>query len=119
MSVLHVGKMFRAFRYSMAGFAVLMKARSARQEAAFAVVVAVVFFAIGARLVEFLIAFALFALVLCVETLNTAIEITADKVSPERSDYARDTKDLGSFAVFCVLLIWGGYVIWIVVQNTF
>ena len=117
MSGLQLGKMFKAFWFSMAGFGVLMKTRAARQETAFAVIVAVIFFLIDASLVNFLVALALFLMVLCVEAINTAIEMNADKVSPERSDYARDTKDLGSFAVFCILLIWGGYVLWVIVQK--
>jgi diacylglycerol kinase (ATP) len=41
---------------------------------------------------------------LAVEALNTAIEITLDKISTELSTATRAAKDLGSMAVFCLLL---------------
>ena len=76
-----------------------------------------IFALISARLAEYLTFIAVFLLVLCAEAVNTAIELNADKISPEQSDYARDTKDLGSFAVLCVLLVWLGYFVWVVAKN--
>ncbi|MEO7200390.1 MAG: diacylglycerol kinase [Dokdonella sp.] len=50
-------------------------------------------------------------LVLSAETLNSAIEAVVDKVSPEFHELAGRAKDLGSAAVFIlminVLLCWG------------
>lgn len=40
---------------------------------------------------------------IAVEALNTAIECIVDRVSPEWSEFARDAKDLGSFAVACLI----------------
>lgn len=37
------------------------------------------------------------------EALNTAVELVVDRVSPEVSVFARDAKDLGSFAVLCLV----------------
>lgn len=58
-------------------------------------------------------------LLLSVEILNTAIEKMCDHVTPDWHDAIRYIKDLGSAAVFCMLvltaLIWGG----VVVQNLF
>ncbi len=39
------------------------------------------------------------------EALNTAVELIVDRVSPEFSAFAGQAKDLGSFAVFCLLLV--------------
>ena len=53
----------------------------------------------------------LFALVLAVEALNTAVEELTDRLSPEWSCMARDAKDLGSLAVGLMLLVWSGFVL--------
>ena len=44
--------------------------------------------------------------VLAVELLNTAIEAVVDLVSPGYHPLAKQAKDLGSAAVFCLLLAW-------------
>jgi diacylglycerol kinase (ATP) len=60
----------------------------------------------------FLIQFVLFCLLVAVEALNTAIEMIVDRISPEYSRFAKDTKDLGSFAVFALLIANGATAIW-------
>lgn len=52
----------------------------------------------------------LFLLLFATEALNTAIEETIDHISLQTSDRARNAKDLGSFAVFCMLLTVATYV---------
>ncbi len=51
----------------------------------------------------------LFAVII-VELLNTAIEITVDRISSERHQLSKEAKDVGSAAVFlammCVVFIW-------------
>ncbi|MAA74515.1 MAG: diacylglycerol kinase [Salinisphaeraceae bacterium] len=56
----------------------------------------------------------LFLLLAAVESLNTAIERIVDRVSPEVSDMARQSKDMGSFAVFCLLCANIGFFAWAV-----
>lgn len=46
----------------------------------------------------------LFLIMLAVEALNTAIEVIIDRVSPEISPAGKKAKDLGSFAVFCMII---------------
>ena len=46
----------------------------------------------------------LFFILLAVEALNTAIEVIIDRVSPEISQAGKRAKDLGSFAVFCIIM---------------
>jgi len=46
---------------------------------------------------------------LAVEALNTAVETIVDEISPQRSQFARRAKDLGSAAVFFMLTAAGLY----------
>ncbi len=112
-----VAHVFAAFRYSMAGLKVLLNEEAARLEVAFFVIAAVLFFLTGASLGQYAILVALLIVLLCIEALNTAIELIVDKTSPERSDYAKQTKDLGSFAVFCGLTLFCGYSAWVIIAG--
>ncbi|NTD87748.1 diacylglycerol kinase [Agrobacterium tumefaciens] len=107
---------FAAARYSAGG------AKRAWQEAAFRhevlafAVLLVIYFLLAAPLETYGIAIGLFLLTIAVEALNTAIEEIVDRISPEFSTTARDAKDLGSFAVFCLLSLNGlllGYSLWV------
>lgn len=53
------------------------------------------------------------ALALVVELLNSAIENTVDRISPELHPLAKKAKDLGSAAQcamqICILLVWGSF----------
>ena len=49
---------------------------------------------------------------LTVEALNTAIEVIVDHLSPEWSEFGKQAKDVGSAAVFLMILI---NVIWFIV----
>jgi diacylglycerol kinase (ATP) len=44
-------------------------------------------------------------LVICVELLNTGLEKLADHVTPEWNDQIGFVKDIGSAAVFCMLVL--------------
>ena len=99
-----------AARYSAAGLRRLWGETAARLEFAGAGAVALAFALRGAEVWHWLVAAALFALVLAVEALNTAIEVLTDRLSPEWSVTARDAKDLGSLAVGLMLLVAGGFV---------
>jgi diacylglycerol kinase (ATP) len=104
-----------ATRYSLAGLRRLWRETAARLECAGAAVVAIGFLLRGAEVWHWLLAAALFALVLAIEALNTAIEVLTDRLSPEWSEMARDAKDLGSLAVGLMLLVWGGFVLAVLV----
>ena len=54
---------------------------------------------IGSYATQITLALVLFA----VEALNTAIEVLVDRISPDYAEFAGHAKDLGSFAVFCLL----------------
>ena len=98
-----VAHMFAATGYSMAGFRRLLGETAFRQEIAFLAALGIAFTIFGVGALGWAVALVLFALLAATEALNTAIEEVVDRVSPERSEFARHAKDLGSFAVFCLL----------------
>lgn len=109
--------LFAAQRYSYGGFLRLLREAAFRHELlAFAAAV-LLFLAIDAGLLRTLILIALFLFVLALEALNTAIEELVDRVSPEYSLTGRHAKDLGSFAVFCGLVICGIFVLYTLVEK--
>jgi len=107
-----------AFGYSMAGLRVLLREEAARLELVAFVIFSAAFAMLGASITQFIILLALLIFVLCVEALNTAIELIVDRVSPEISPFGKDTKDIGSFAVFCALVLFGGYGGWVVLSHS-
>jgi diacylglycerol kinase (ATP) len=109
-----LGHVFAATRYSLSGVKRLWQETAFRHESlAFALVLGL--FAIsGAPQWGYVGAALLFLLTAAIEALNTAIEEMTDHASPEYSKMAKHAKDLGSFAVFCLLLangIWAAYVL--------
>jgi diacylglycerol kinase (ATP) len=85
--------LFAAGQYSAQGFKRLIKEAAFRHE---------------------ILAFVAGLLMFCVEALNTAIEELVDRISPEISTVGRNAKDLGSFAVFCLITanaVFTGYVV--------
>ena len=109
-----VAHVWGAFLYSMAGFRFLMEQRAARLQFGMALIAVVIFLLSGVSLFHWVIMGALLLTGLCVEALNTAIELIVDRTSPEISDYAMHAKDLGSFAVFCTMVVFWGHVGWAV-----
>lgn len=111
--------LFAAARYSCQGLERLWKEAAFRHEVlAFGAGLMIMGLA-GAPLPHYLIFSVLMLLLFCVEALNTAIEEIVDRVSPEFSSAARNAKDLGSFAVFCLLLANGGFVLYSLVSTLF
>lgn len=68
----------------------------------------------GAKPWHYLVLVVLGLILIAVEALNTAIEEVIDRISPEFSEVARNAKDLGSFAVSCLLLANLLFVGWVV-----
>lgn len=66
---------------------------------------------LGRGIGDFVILLVLFCILMSVETLNTAIERIVDRESPEISEFAKNTKDLGSTAVFFLLLAAGVFLL--------
>jgi len=86
-----------------------MREMAARIEFGMLVIVLGILALVGADLRHWIILTSLFLILIAVEALNTAIEAIVDRLSPERSDFARDAKDLASAGVFLTVLAIGVY----------
>ncbi|MDP3523948.1 MAG: diacylglycerol kinase [Hoeflea sp.] len=109
-----LGHVVAATRYSLAGVRRLWRETAFRHETlAFALIIGV-FVVAGAPMWGCVGAILLYLLTASIESLNTAVEELTDHVSPGYSKMAEHAKDLGSFAVFCLLLangVWAAYVL--------
>lgn len=94
---------------SFAGFKRLLREAAFRQELLLAAIVFGVFALLGAPAQSFGIQAVLFLVLVAVEALNTAVEVLVDRISPGFAVFAAQAKDLGSFAVFCLLCANGGF----------
>ncbi|MEZ5686647.1 MAG: diacylglycerol kinase [Paracoccaceae bacterium] len=93
--------------YSASGLARLWKETAFRHQVLAAALLLPVYVAAHARPLE-IVLFVLLALIgFAFEAINTAIEEVVDRVSPERSDMAKNAKDLGSLSVAFILLAHG------------
>ena len=98
--------------YSLDGLRFLLKNEmAARLEVYLFLAGTLILFLMGASLRVFLITTLLFLMLIAVEALNTAIEVIIDKISPHISKTGKHAKDLGSFAVMCLLIVNGIYFI--------
>ncbi|MHA7968755.1 diacylglycerol kinase [Rhizobium terricola] len=104
-----VAHFFAAGRYSFQGFRRLIGESAFRHELLALAAGLALFAFVGASLAEYLGFVVLMLVLFCVEALNTAIEELVDRISPEISTVGRNAKDLGSFAVFCLLVANGLY----------
>lgn len=106
-----------ATRYSMQGLRRLWREEAFRHEVIAFVAGLVLFAAVGAALTDYLVYLILMLVLFSVESLNTAIEELVDRISPEISTVGRHAKDLGSFAVFCLLCANGFFALYVVVRS--
>lgn len=101
-----------ACRWSASGVAILFRGEmAARMELAAGLVAFAWILFLGRSLAEIGVFLMLAFATLSVEALNTAIEEIVNRVSPERSEFARRAKDLGSAAVMFMLIATGLYVL--------
>ncbi len=95
-----------ATKYSLAGFKFLVGSELAARMELYLFILAVgIYLWMGVPWIHFVIAGGLLFLTLAVEALNTAVEVIIDRVSPEISETGKRAKDLGSFAVMCLLFM--------------
>lgn len=95
-----------ATKYSLAGFKFLVRSElAARMELYVFIMVAALYLWLGADWIHFIIAGGLLFLILAIEALNTAVEVIIDRISPEISETGKRAKDLGSFAVMCLIFM--------------
>lgn len=110
----------RAFGYSLAGLRTTFRNESAfRQELLLCVVAIPLGLWLGANAVERALLVGSVLQVLVVELLNTAVENAIDRISAERHELAKRSKDAGSAAVFVSLMLAGFVWLMIVVVPRF
>jgi diacylglycerol kinase (ATP) len=100
--------------YSWAGFLRVLREAAFRQELGFFAVAMAALVLVGASAGEIVVAVLLFLGLFSVEAMNTAVEEVIDRISPEISIVGKHAKDLGSFAVACMIAaccLYLGYVI--------
>jgi diacylglycerol kinase (ATP) len=112
-----ISHFFAAASYSLGGFRRLIKEAAFRQELLFAAVGLILLLSVGATLVELMIAVMLFLVLFAIEALNTAIEEVIDRISPEISSVGKHAKDLGSFAVLCMLAACGVFLLFTIGRH--
>lgn len=107
-----IGRIVKAARCSMQGFAASWKFESAfRQESTLALISLPLAAWLASSVSQFALLVSVWCLVLVVELLNSAIESLTDRVGLERHELSGRAKDMGSAAVFVSLvivgLVWG------------
>ena len=107
-----VAHLFAATRYSLGGLNRAVGESAFRQELVAGIIVLIVYAFVGVNAQAYVISICLFLLTFAVEALNTAIELIIDRTSPEISQYGKEAKDQGSFAVFCTLVANGLFAVW-------
>ena len=99
-------RIWRAFFYSLEGFAAALKYEHAfRQELILCMVLLPVAAFLPLEMVERIILVMTLMFVLVVELLNSGIEAIVDRVSLENHELSKRAKDLGSAAVFLSLVV--------------
>jgi diacylglycerol kinase (ATP) len=113
-----VGRIFRAFGYSLDGLAGAWRTQGAfRQEALCAAVLIPVACLVPVSLLEHALLVASVLFVIVVELLNSSVEVAIDRISTERHALSKLAKDMGSAAVLLAIAI--AVLIWIAVLARF
>jgi diacylglycerol kinase (ATP) len=106
-----------ATKYSLYGLKRLWEEKAFRYEITSYIAVLFLFYLIGASYMHFIIITMLSFIVFAMESLNTAIEETINHISPQWSKTAKNAKDLGSFAVFCALMVNVVYILYVLTST--
>lgn len=97
---------FKAAGYSLAGLVTGLRLSLAfRQEAAVLVLLIVLLAVCGKPAGTWLIALGAWLLVMMAELINTALEVTLDRITRERDLAVKYAKDMASAAVFLMLTL--------------
>ena len=108
---------FAAASYSLGGARRLLGEAAFRHEIGAFAVAMIAFAVSGANFFQYVAMSILFLLMMAFEAINTAIEEIVDRVSPEISEMGRNSKDLGSFACFCLIVANAGYAAYVVIFS--
>jgi len=109
-------RIWRAFRYSLEGFAAAIRHEHAfRQELMLFVLMLPFALLMQFAAIERALLIASLMLVLIVELLNSAVEAVVDRVSMDNHDLSKRAKDIGSAAVFLSLVLMG--TVWLLIAG--
>ncbi|QWW69781.1 diacylglycerol kinase [Rhizobium sp. WYJ-E13] len=108
-----------AASYSWAGFLRVFRESAFRQELGFFVAALIMLLLVGADATEFVVTTILFLGLFSIEAMNTAVEEVIDRISPEISIVGKHAKDLGSFAVACMIAACCLYLGFVVIRHLF
>lgn len=106
-SVFDLGRVWRAFGYSAAGFRAAWQQAAFRQEVVLALFLVPLGGWLGRSGVERALLIGSVLLVPLVEIINTALEMAIDRIGPEHHELSAQAKDLGSAAVVIAILVAG------------
>jgi len=101
--------MLAAFGYSLSGLRRLWQEAAFRQEVLGGAVGMTTLLLLGANAATLLMFAVLLLALFAIEALNTAIEMIVDQLSTEWSEFGKQAKDIGSAAVFMMVLANGIY----------
>ena len=104
-----VAHVIAATRYSLAGAKRLWGETAFRHEVTLGGSALLLMALVGATAGQLVIGLVLVLATFAIEALNTAMEEIVDHISPEYSEMAKHAKDLGSFAVMCMLFANAAY----------
>jgi diacylglycerol kinase len=98
-------KFFKSFFYAAKGIVfAIIKERNLKVHLLAVIVVSVAGFYFHISQTEWIAVVLCFALVISLEMINTAIEMLADKISPDKDDIIGSIKDISAGAVFVAAL---------------
>ena len=104
-----------ALKYSLAGLQRAWQEESVRVQVVLLAILFPLGWWLGNSIPEKLLLVLPLLAVIIVELLNTAIEITIDRISEDRHPLSKEAKDVGSAAVFlammCVILVWAAILV--------
>lgn len=99
-----IAHFFAAAQYSWAGLRYMTGEVPFRHELSASIALIAILFWQNANPLHILLTFILCMITIAFEAINSAIELIVDRVSPEYSKFAKNAKDVGSFAV-CIIMI--------------
>lgn len=113
-------RIVNATKYSMKGFkAGLINEAAIRQEFVLAIILSVLSAFIYTSVTQLILLIVMPWLTVCVELLNSGIEAVVDRIGSEFHELSGRAKDLGSAAVFVMLILtlftWGA----VIIENYF
>ena len=104
-STASIKQTLKAFFYSLAGLKVLLRQRAFIQELVLFIVCIPLAVYLAQSSIELILLIASVVLILIIEAINTAIELTIDRVGTEKNDLSKKAKDVASFSVFLTFIL--------------